>query len=159
MFEPTVSIANLEDYAAWHASAGYPMYLAHTTTYTTDDAIAVPVHQYYNYQVELYIIHNPDKVPTHGHPGVQVMQSLLGLTGWGTPGSKLIFPETHGTGSPRKDTTLMLTYERWDPRLQVTSLAVRWWGVSVGPIQESLVKKYYPTAVVSSGWIDTKDCP
>ena len=157
MFEIS-NITNLEDYAAWHRSANYPMVLAQSSRYITDDAIAVPVHRYLNYQIELYVVHNA-KLPTHGHPDVQVIQTTLTPTGWSPFSPKLIFPDTHGAGIVQKDVTVLLTYERWNPQIQITSLAVRWWGVSVGPIQESLVKKYYPTAVVSSGWIDTKGCP
>lgn len=153
MLTPPTEVTNIDSFAAWYDGLGNPIVgVSGSHTWITDDAVSVPIYRWQNYQVELYIVSNPERVPPHSHPGVQVIQKVFG-NGWGILTSRLTYPETHGNFEDRQE-GLLITYERWRPDLEITSLAVMWKGASVGPVQEELVKKTYPGAIVEPGWID-----
>jgi hypothetical protein len=155
-----INFTSLEKFAKWYDQHGNPLLCSNSLSrlYITDDAVAITLFQWKNYQVELYILYAPEKAPMHSHPGIQVIQKPYSFkqTKWLAPVSRLIFPQEHGAiGSGGESFNLMLVYEKWHPSLKMTTAGAVWKGKTVGPIQENLIRELYPLALVKNGYADT----
>jgi hypothetical protein len=126
--------------------------------YQTDNAISIPIFRWRNFQIELYLITDVDTVYEHSHPGVKVLQQVYFYgTGWRSPSPVLLYPETHAGKGTMPEKTIMLTYEQWTPKVNMTTLAATWKGKTGGPIQDALIKKIYPDAIVENGYADVSN--
>lgn len=117
----------------------------------TDDATAICIYRYEQFQVELYLNHPGEPIKQHCHPGVQVIVLKLGGGGEGElaedGGSTLRFQVTetlepgeyHGNDevSPGR---AYLVFQYWDPKLGTpTSAAIQWKGQPAGPKHEKII--------------------
>lgn len=162
------NFTKVESFAYWYNSHGNPIISnGMNEIYETDDALSIPIFRWRNFQVEQYIVHSPDKIPLHSHPFVDVIQQLYfrRTEMWSGLGTKLVYPKIHGQFVNPDDMAadekalidsrgMIITYERWDPRVPVTTLAATWKGETVGPLQEKLIKRLYPNAEVREGYAD-----
>ena len=132
----------------------------------TDDATSIALFRKKQFQVELYLIHPKPNLPIHEHPNVEVIKSLpplyddKGETRDIPPTSTtLLEGESHGAGTNHKNDENsrgfpLLAFQKWDNNLKVSSVATRWRGEMVGPIQAALVKKHYPDAYFVGNTVD-----
>jgi hypothetical protein len=73
----------------------------------------------------------------------------------------LVTGETHGVGINFKDREVvgggfgLLAFQKWKDGLTPTTVAARWKGPTVGPMQEALIRRLTPDAVVIDGYADT----
>lgn len=162
---PAEGWADLREFAEWYMSLGAPLLCpSDTEVYVSDDALTFPIYRNGRYQVELYVLHNPVAVPRHGHPYVEVIQSFM--TGdadlhWSDLSPVLVHPEQHGGETFRKfvrseapERKLLLTFERWPEGVKPSTIAAVWKGDTVGPLQEALVRRFFPQAYVVPGYAD-----
>jgi hypothetical protein len=156
---------SLREFAEWYMALGAPLMCPpDVEVYVTDDAVTFPIFRHKNFQVELYVLHNPLAVPLHGHPYVEVLQSFMTGDGdleWSVFGDVLTPPAQHGGESFRKFTNneaperkLLLTFERWPANSKPSTLAAVWKGDTVGPMQEQLIRRLFPKAYVVDGYAD-----
>ena len=153
----TRQFLSLQDFASWYDSKGNPILnIGCSLAYKTDDAIAVPIFRWKNFQVELYLIEDMRKVVEHAHPYVHVIQKVYfsSTQSWSDFTPKLVYPNTHGNFITDGSEYMVLTYEMWHPELNITTLAATWKGKTVGPVQEQLIKSIYPLALVENGYAD-----
>ena len=149
---------NVEEFANWWISSGMPMMIpAGAEVFLSDDATAVALFRKGRFQVELYLIHPLPKVPSHGHPDVEVIK--LRLTGRKYPylSSVLQNGGVHGAGMKLEAEVNgypLLAIQHWLTK-EPTTIASMWKGNTVGPLQEALIKRFNPDAYVSDGYADT----
>ena len=157
--------ATLREFADWFMGLGAPLLCpSDVEVYVSDDALTFPIFRHKNFQVELYVLHKPLAVPQHGHPYVEVLQSFItgdGELEWAAFGDSLVHPEQHGGKDFRSfvpeaapERKLLLTFERWPENSKPSTLAAVWKGATVGPLQEALVKRFFPSAYVVPGYAD-----
>jgi len=159
---------SVKDFAEWYSSFGFPLLCpSDFEVYISDDAITFPIFRYNNFQVELYILDNDYKIAEHSHPYVDVIQSVLDKNSqynWSPINLTLIYPDTHGSGNfnvfndpdiPNEDKrTLLLTFEKWPKNTKPSTLAAVWKGKLAGPLQEQLVRRFFPNAFIHNGYAD-----
>lgn len=162
---PADEWADLKTFAEWYMALGAPLVCpVDTEVYVSDDAVTFPIYRNGRYQVELYVLHNPLAVPRHGHPYVEVIQSFVtgdeGAT-WSELSPVLVHPEQHGgedfkkfVREQRPERKLLLTFERWPENVKPSTIAAVWKGDTVGPLQEALVRRFFPQAYVVPGYAD-----
>lgn len=157
--------ADLREFAEWYMSLGAPLLCpSDTEVYVSDDALTFPIYRNGRYQVELYVLHNPLAVPQHSHPFVEVIQSYMTErdgTRWSELSPTLVYPDMHGGEDFRKfcredrpERKLLLTFERWPANVRPSTLAAVWQGDTVGPLQEALIRRFFPEAYVVPGYAD-----
>jgi hypothetical protein len=150
----------LEQFKDWYTSFNLPLAMpSEFEVYESDDALSFPLFRYKNFQVELYVLYNPIEVPVHSHPYVEVIQASFNKDGIQyTP--KLIYPDSHGSATfkevfdARENRLLLLTFEKWPVNSTPSTIAAVWKGVTAGPKQEALVKRFFPNAYVVKGYAD-----
>jgi len=161
----------LENFVDWYMSARMPMMIPwDSAVRQTDDATTICLFKKPPYQVEIYLIHENQSIPLHGHPGIEVI-TMLGAGGrlwlpsdtslslgssWGSLSSKLQGDEVHGgnTWSKLSDGFCLYSFEKWPSDIKMTSAAIQWKGSTAGPIHDALISKHYPGAVTSPGYAD-----
>lgn len=158
-------------FAEWYMRSGAPMLIPwDAPVIRSDDATAICLFRKGRFQVELYLILPGTVVPDHGHPGVQSVLVPLGggslgdeqgglSSHWGRFGPVLSDGLTHGGGrgvETLQNGFAMLAFQMWDEGLEVTSVAIRWVGNTAGPLQDALIRKHYPNAVLSAGVADVR---
>ena len=73
----------------------------------------------------------------------------------------LVTGETHGAGVNFKGRDVvnggfgLLAFQKWKDGLTPTTVAARWKGPTVGPMQEDLIRRLTPGATVMDGYADT----
>lgn len=117
----------------------------------SDDATAICLYRYGQFQVEIYLSHPGEVIKDHCHPGVQILVVKLGGGGEGElaedGGSTVRFQfseilesgQYHGNNevSPSRG---YLVFQHWDPKLgPPTSAAIQWKGPAAGPKHEKIV--------------------
>jgi len=50
----------------------------------------------------------------------------------------------------------MISIQRWDEGVPITSAAIHWAGYTAGPKHDKLISKYYPDALVKEGYADVR---
>ena len=146
------SWGTVKDFAKWWffnnmpfaPPIGYEVYLS-------DDATSFCMFRHDRFQVELYLIYPNPNLPLHEHPGVEVIKYQVPHfpqspeQQWETT-NILKDGEVHGEGRNFKETkgyvdkgVPLLAFQRWDEGLEMTTVASRWKGKTVGPKQEDLM--------------------
>jgi hypothetical protein len=151
---------SLEEFKDWYSSFNLPLAMpSNFEVYESDDALSFPLFRYKNFQVELYVLYNPIEVPAHSHPYVEVIQSSFNKTGI-QYSPKLVYPETHGSATFKEvfdacdNRLLLLTFEKWPINTRPSTIAAVWKGVTAGPKQEALIKRFFPNAYITKGYAD-----
>lgn len=159
----------LEDFVNWYLDCRMPMMIPwDSEVIVTDDAAAISLFRKHPYQVELYLIHPKKFVPRHAHPELEVITMYLDGgksskpnklrigSNWGLLYDKISNDETHGgtTSTQFSQGYCLIAFEKWPENLNITSAAVQWRGELAGPIQEKLIKKYYPHAQIDNNFAD-----
>lgn len=164
------------DFAKWWNDNGMPIMLPHNyEVFLSDDATSVPLFRKGQFQVEMYLIHPKPNLPVHEHPGVEVIKMRLNtykeaggkfqLCDQQVSSDTLMNGESHGAGinfkakndSPVDRGFPLLAFQKWDEGLEVTTVASRWKGKTVGPKQEGLIKRFKPNAFVKDGYANVNE--
>lgn len=147
--------ATLEEFADWYLNSKMPLMVPYNSkVFVTDDATAISIFRKGHYQVELYLIHPEMVIPEHSHPRMEVIQFNLGggslfppddlgvCSSWGQTSENLLPGNSHGgeTGTILGDGFMVLTLERWENPLEITSAAIQWSGPT-GPKQSKLIEE------------------
>lgn len=156
---------DLNAFAEWYCNNGMPFVPPEDyEVYRSDDATSICMFRHGRFQVELYLIFPNPNLPVHEHPGVEVIK-------WRPfcphvredmcrTSPVLRAGQSHGAGINFKETTgleqgfPLFAFQKWDEGLQMTTVAARWRGKTVGPRQEHLVKRFNPDAFVVDGFVD-----
>jgi hypothetical protein len=161
----------VRDFAKWWVDNGCPIAPPDETVHLSDDATSFCLIRVGQFQVELYLIHPSPNLPIHGHPDVEVIKMRLDQFSV-TDGrlvkeskekaSETLFQgQTHGAGKNFKEHDSLnvgfglLAFQKWKDGLTPTTVAARWKGSTVGPMQEALIRKHTPEAIVQNGYADT----
>jgi hypothetical protein len=150
------SWSDVGEFAAWWRAAGMPICPpAGAEVFLTDDATAFCLFRKEQFQVELYLIHPGPALDIHEHPGLDVIQ--MQLTGeFGHMSPLLRSGQSHGEGLAKTGAACgmpLITFEHWLSASPSTAAAC-WRGPTVGPKQEALIRRFYPTAYIERGYAD-----
>ena len=142
---------NVKEFASWWIENKPIVVPFNAQVICSDDATAICLYRYQQFQVEIYLSHLGELIKQHCHPGVQVLLVKLGGGGEGElaedGGSTVKFQfsqvlesgEYHGNDelSPGK---AYLVFQHWDPKLGTpTSAAIQWKGQPAGPKHEKII--------------------
>lgn len=154
---------SIEEFFDWYMKNGKPMLVPWDASVTrTDDATAICIFRHKRFQVEMYIIHPGYVIPTHGHPGMEVITMSLGggNTGelnskYGTSKhngqtSKVVNGDMHGGQlTAEKNGFAILSFEHWTGNQQMSTAALQWTGPTAGPIHDELINTRIPGAAAA----------
>jgi hypothetical protein len=159
----------LEDFVEWYMNTGKPICVPwDAPVIRTDDATAIQIFKHKRYMVEMYLIHPFKAIPTHCHPGMEVITVSIGggkimgdsaLYGTsykcGLTSPKLLSGEYHG-GKPTENGLgfMILSFEKWITDAPMISAAIQWKGDTAGPIHDNLIKFIYPDASIGPNKAD-----
>ena len=165
----------VQEFACWWTDRGCPIAPPAETVNLSDDATSFVFFRSGQFQVELYLIHPSPNLPVHEHPGVEVIKMRLDT--FLATGSRVVKTsreeasptlyqgQAHGVGTNFKEKGGLdsgfglLAFQKWRDGLNPTTVAARWKGQTVGPMQEKLILKHTPDAVVRDGYADTTGAP
>lgn len=167
---------NVRDFAAWYMSVGMPFAPPlDFEVYRSDDATSIALFRHKRYQVELYLIFPRPNLPVHEHPGVEVIKFRPDTwppqpiteqrpeeAKWMSPilkknqhhGAGLNFKEFPGGEEILGKGFPLLAFQKWDEGIEMTTVAARWRGKTVGPRQEALIRRFNPDAYIVDGFAD-----
>ena len=148
---------NVEEFADWWLRAGMPIkFQKGSEVFLSDDATSIALFRKGRFQVELYLIHPCPKVPKHEHPDVEVIKMRLDGMKYPYLSNTLRNGESHGSGlilEAEDKGYPLLAIQHWLTR-DPTTIASMWKGNTVGPLQESLIKRFNPDAYINNGYAD-----
>jgi hypothetical protein len=148
---------NVEEFADWWLRAGMPIkFQKDSEVFLSDDATAIALFRKGRFQVELYLIHPCPKVPKHEHPDVEVIKIRLDGKKYPYLSNTLHNGESHGSGLVLEAEDRgypLLAIQHWLTR-DPTTVASMWKGNTVGPLQESLIRRFNPDAYINNGYAD-----
>ena len=151
--------ADLDSFTEWYIDNNMP-YVPKVNTFPveTDDATAFTLFRHGRYQVEMYFMKANKSVPNHGHPDVEVNIYSHLESGEVIPQPTLKSMQIHGATGAQSRTKpfLLLSIQKWDEGVPMTSVAIHWVGYTSGPKHDSLISKYYPDALVKEGYADVR---
>lgn len=148
---------DVKAFADWWMQNGMPMLIPQDAeVFLSDDATAVTVFRKGRWQIEMYLIHPHPLVPEHEHPGVEVIKMSLTHAIDPIMSNILHRGESHGAGARQEGEAKgfpLFAFQYWQDRDPCT-VAAMWKGKTVGPKQESLIKRFNPDAYVTEGYAD-----
>ena len=148
---------NVEDFADWWFRNGMPIKFQDSSeVFLSDDATSIALFRKGRFQVELYLIHPNPTVPVHEHPDVEVIKARLDGKRYPYLSNTLHNNETHGAGLRLEAEDRgypLLAIQHWLTR-DPTTIASMWKGNTVGPKQESLIRRFNPNAYIVEGYAD-----
>jgi hypothetical protein len=148
---------NVEEFADWWFRNGMPIKFQESTeVFLSDDATSIALFRKGRFQVELYLIHPCPVVPVHEHPDVEVIKARLDGKKYPYLSNTLHNNEAHGAGlrlEAEDKGYPLLAIQHWLTR-EPTTVASMWKGKTVGPKQESLIRRFNPGAYVVEGYAD-----
>jgi hypothetical protein len=141
----------------WYLENNMPINFSNNPeVFLSDDATAVCLFKHGQFQVELYLIHPEPKVPIHEHPNVEVIK--VRIEGDEANASNILTNnQSHGAGFRLEGEKIgfpLLAVQHWKTEHPPTTIASQWKGRTVGPMQESLIKRFHPNALVFGGYAD-----
>lgn len=150
--------ANVQEFGDWWISSKMPMKIPNgSEVFLSDDATAICLFRQGRFQIELYLIHPTPNVPTHEHPGVEVIKVRTGLESgniWLSP--VLRRDEAHGSGMKLEAEVKgfpLVAIQHWQTR-EPTTIASMWKGKTAGPKHEGVIKRFNPGCFVEDGYAD-----
>lgn len=140
----------------WYIENNMPInFPKNPEVFLSDDATAVCLFRHGQFQVELYLIHPAPKVPLHEHPNVDVIK--LRLDGNTVLASKILTNnQSHGAGFRLEGEEVgfpLFAIQHWKAGTP-TTVASAWKGKTVGVMQENLIRRFHPNALVVNGYAD-----
>jgi hypothetical protein len=148
---------NVEDFADWWFRNGMPIKFQESSeVFLSDDATSIALFRKGRFQVELYLIHPCPTVPVHEHPDVEVIKARLDGKKYPYLSNTLHNDEAHGAGlrlEAEDKGYPLLAIQHWLTR-EPTTVASMWKGNTVGPKQESLIRRFNPNAYIVDGYAD-----
>ncbi len=149
--------ANVEEFADWWFRNGMPIkFQEGAEVFLSDDATSIALFRKGRFQVELYLIHPHPTVPNHEHPDVEVIKARLDGKRYPYLSNTLHNGEAHGAGLKLEAEDKgypLIAIQHWLTR-DPTTIASMWKGNTVGPKQESLIRRFNPNAYISNGYAD-----
>lgn len=163
------SWSDVQEFAHWWCDAGMPFLPPERAeVFLSDDATALCVFRRGCFQVELYLIHPQPRLQDHEHPGVEVIKMRIDGTKspdagpftlpdtWGRMSSVLRKGEAHGNGAATFGEVYgfpLFAFQHWIEH-EPSTVAAAWKGATVGPMQEDLIRRFFPNAFVERGYAD-----
>jgi hypothetical protein len=148
---------NVEEFADWWFRNGMPIKFQESAeVFLSDDATSIALFRKGRFQVELYLIHPCPVVPVHEHPDVEVIKARLSGKKYPYLSNTLHNNEAHGAGirlEAEDKGYPLLAIQHWLTR-EPTTVASMWKGNTVGPKQESLIRRFNPNAYIVEGYAD-----
>jgi hypothetical protein len=159
------------EFMVWWFENGSPLMFPDNRVICSDDATSISLFRCGQFQVELYLVFPNPNLPIHEHPDVEVIK--MRTDSWAYKGGEFVNTtkqqssqtlkngQSHGAGRNFKETNGidtgfgLLAFQKWKDGLEVTTVASRWKGKTVGPKQEELIRKLSPDAIVVDGYADT----
>jgi hypothetical protein len=144
----------VQQFADWYVANNMPYQPSeHALTVESDDAVSTEMFRSGRFQVEAYLMLEGKFSPAHAHPNVDV---IIYVNGEQTGRSYDM--EMHGGNSfgTRDYAYTMISIQRWDEGVPITSAAIHWAGYTAGPKHDKLISKYYPDALVKEGYADVR---
>ena len=153
---------NVEDFCVWYMENNMPITMSmDTEVFLSDDATAFCVFRHGQFQVEVYLIHPNPNVPVHEHPNVDVIKVRLRNNELGETiaecSDALRKNQSHGVGARldnEKKGFPLFAVQHWKTEHPPTTVASQWRGKTVGPMQEELIRRFHPNALVINGYAD-----
>jgi hypothetical protein len=152
---------NVSEFLKWYLDNNMPMSLPDSQeVFLSDDATAICLFRHGQFQVEMYLIHPQPKVPVHEHPDVDVIKVRLRNNGEEVSAEYfgvLSKGQSHGAGfrlEAEEKGFPLLAVQHWKTPYKPTTVASRWKGKTVGPMQEDLIRRFNPNAFVINGYAD-----
>jgi hypothetical protein len=149
--------SNVEEFADWWFRNGMPIKFQESAeVFLSDDATSIALFRKGRFQVELYLIHPCPTVPVHEHPDVEVIKARLDGNRYPYLSNTLHNNEAHGAGlvlEAEDKGYPLLAIQHWLTR-EPTTVASMWKGNTVGPKQESLIRRFNPDAYIVEGYAD-----
>lgn len=147
---------NVGAFCDWYMENNMPVNIpTRPEVFLSDDATAVCLFRHGQFQVELYLIHPEPKVPLHEHPDVEVIK--LRVTQDTAMASKiLVNGQSHGAGMRLEGEEIgfpLFAVQHWKKGTP-TTVAAQWKGKTVGKLQENLIRRFHPDALVIDGYAD-----
>jgi hypothetical protein len=156
-FETPDTWADVEEFAKWWIGSKMPMMIPPgPEVFLSDDATATCLFRKGQFQVELYLIHPQPAVPTHEHPGVEVIKIRAGGRHGPVASGVLRKGEAHGTGMKLEAEVKgfpLLAVQHWHTRYPST-IASMWKGYTAGPLHEAIIRRFTPDAYIVDGYAD-----
>lgn len=148
---------NVESFCDWYMANNMPInFQNRTEIFLSDDATAVCLFRHGQFQVELYLIYPGPKVPIHEHPNVEVIKIRLDQK-IAIASKVLANGESHGAGFKIEGEEIgfpLLAVQHWVGEEKPHTVAAQWRGRTVGPMQENLIRRFHPDALVIDGYAD-----
>lgn len=154
---------SLAEFVEWYTDNGMPfMPPADGLAVETDDACTVTMFRHGRYQAEMYYMKPFRDLPMHCHPNVEVQiyvpQSKT--VNCESLGPVLAPSELHGADDfgGRTKAFAMVSMQKWDEGVEMTSVAIRYKGYTSGDTHDALIKQFYPLAIKRRNFADVTDC-
>jgi hypothetical protein len=148
---------DVKEFADWWIAIGMPiMFPKNSEVFLSDDATAICLFRKDKFQVELYLIHPQPFVPAHEHPGVEVIKMRLGNRDIPMMSDVLKDGHSHGAGFRLEGEDKgfpLIAFQHWLEG-EPSTIASKWKGPTAGPMHDSLIKRFNPTAHVTAGYAD-----
>jgi len=160
---------DVREFAHWWCGVGMPFLPPDgAEIFLSDDATSMCVFRRGRFQVELYLIHPNPNLQAHEHPGVEVIKMRIEGTysprtgpfesspTWGRLSETLLDGQAHGSTGSQYSRQLgfpLVAFQQWKHREPCT-VAAAWKGPTVGPMQENLIRRFYPNAFIERGYAD-----
>jgi hypothetical protein len=153
---------SVEDFCDWYLDNNLPVYNEKLVEiFKSDDATAFCMFRKGQFQVELYLIHPQPNVQVHEHPDVEVIKVRIHNAQDGATvcevSDTLKNGNAHGHGFVAEAANVgfsLLAIQKWKDGVTPTTVAAQWRGRTVGPVQEELIKRFHPNALVIDGYAD-----
>lgn len=136
---------HIQAFVDWYMLSKKPIMIPHDAEVIhIENATSIPLFRRGKFQVELYIVFPGHDIPSHSHPGVDIVTVILGGGGvcggphpiYGTgesTGRCMLTPDGKKHNAPtRLGGYALLSFEHWKNR-EPTSAAKNWDGVDIGP--------------------------
>ena len=150
---------NVREFAHWWMQAGTPIMIEKgAEVFLSDDATASCLFRKGRFQVEMYLIHPQPTLPSHQHPGVEVIKMRLGSPNFdGICFSNVLREgEAHGSNMKMEAETTgypLVAFQHWLTR-DPTTIASMWKGTTAGPRHEAIIRRFNPDAYIKDGYAD-----
>lgn len=159
--------ATLEDFTTWFIQAGLPWRVPQDAKiHRIDNSSTICIFRQPPYQVELYIVEDMRLIKEHAHPYIELIQLDFFIGG---PHTREI-TETqarfqnmmasgmmHGKnaeifGAPGG--SVMYAFQKWPEGIKPGPACAVWKGKTTGPLQDKLIRQYFPDAYLADGYAD-----
>jgi len=157
---PTLNIpdtwVNVQSFCDWYMENNMPTRIpSNAEVFCSDDATAICLFRHNNFQVELYLVHPAPLVQIHEHPNVEVIKMNI-ADDMAYAENVLQMGQSHGDGMRAKGDLKgfpLIAFQHWKKN-KPTTIASAWKGKTVGPMHETLIKRFHPNSLVLSGYAD-----